>query len=118
MRYKKSVFRSLAMVSQLGLCVVTPVFLCIFAGYQLDSRFETKSMIPLLILGVLGGGRGAFKMAQQTLLQEQREDEKERQAAKKNGVRAGLSNPKQPSRIHRGNEYEIRTEEQDKDGMA
>jgi hypothetical protein len=38
MHYKKSVFRSLAMITQLGLCVVTPVFLCVFIGYQVDSR--------------------------------------------------------------------------------
>ncbi len=60
---KKSVFRSLAMVSQLGLCVVAPVFLCIFIGYQLDARFGWKVMIPMVILGVLGGARCAWQMA-------------------------------------------------------
>ena len=40
MGYKKSVFQSLAMVTQLGLCVVTPVLFCVFAGNYIDSMQE------------------------------------------------------------------------------
>lgn len=99
MQYKKSVFRSLAMVTQLGLSVITPVFLCVFIGYQIDSRFGTKWMIPLLILGILAGGRCAWMMAVKVLEAERREDEMLRQERKSAGVRAGISKPKQPSRI-------------------
>ena len=53
MRYKKSVFRSLAMVTQLGLCVLTPTILGIAAGSFLDARFGTKVTLILLVLGVL-----------------------------------------------------------------
>ena len=42
MRYKKSVYRSLAMVTQLGLCVLTPILFCIFAGSYIDSIMERK----------------------------------------------------------------------------
>ena len=55
MHYKKSVFRSLAMITQLGLCVITPVFLCVFIGYQVDSHLGGSVMIPMVILGVLSG---------------------------------------------------------------
>ena len=61
MKYKKSVYRSLAMVTQLGFCVLTPVFLGIFAGSYLDSRYGTHLTLVFLILGVLGGGRGAYR---------------------------------------------------------
>lgn len=99
MHYRKSVFRSLAMVTQLGLCVITPVFLCVFIGYQLDVRFGLQTMIPLLILGVLGGARGAWQMAKRTLHTEVKEDEKLRKERMETTARAGVSRPKQPSRI-------------------
>ena len=49
MKYKKSVYRSLAMVTQLGFCVLTPVFLGIFAGSYLDSRYGTHLTLVFLI---------------------------------------------------------------------
>lgn len=123
MHYRKSIFRSLAMVTQLGLCVVTPVFLCVFIGYQIDTRFEVKTMIPMLILGVLAGGRCAWQMAKRTLLQEQKEDECLRREQSARNSRTGISRPKQPSRIRKdaqaadeGNSQTIK--EADEDGMA
>lgn len=123
MHYRKSVFRSLAMVTQLGLCVVTPVFLCIFIGYQIDARFGLKTMVPMLILGVLAGGRGAWQMAKRTLLEEQKEDEDIRRERSAGDSRAGINKPKQPSRIRKdvqtaGREPEQTVKEADEDGMA
>lgn len=95
------------MVTQLGLCVVTPVFLCIFIGYQVDSRFGGKIMIPMVILGVLAGGRCAWMMAKKTLEQEKKEDERLRRERDLSAARTGISKPKQSSRIF----AEGRTEE-------
>ena len=97
--YKKSVFRSLAMVTQLGFSVLTPVLLCVYTGYLVDSHFGTKLMVPMLILGVLAGGRCGWVMARNTLLQEQKEDERLRQQQNAGPGRSGISKPKQPSRI-------------------
>lgn len=102
MKYKKSVFRSLAMVTQLGLCVVVPIFLFVFAGNYIDSRFGTKTTVFLIILGTLGGARGAYMMAKQMLEREAKEDEKERmereERARNNPMPAAVK-PKQPSRV-------------------
>lgn len=116
MHYKRSVFRSLAMVTQLGLSVVTPVFLCVFVGYQLDTRFGTKWMIPLLILGVLAGGRCAWLLAGRTLEQEKKEDDRLRRERIESSTREGTSRPKKPSRIREADRTEDR--ESDDDGMA
>lgn len=120
MHYKRSVFRSLAMVTQLGICVVTPVFLCIFAGYQLDNRFGTKTMLPLLILGVLAGGRCAWIMARKTLEQEKKEDDRLRRERKAgSSTVTGTNKPKQPSRIRKtAEQQEGDTDREDSDGMA
>lgn len=115
MHYKKSVFRSLAMVTQLGLSVMTPVFLCVFAGYQLDSRLGTRWLIPLLILGVLAGGRCAWQLVKRILEQEKREDERLRREQMAQSTREGINRPKQPSRIRRENQKD---KERDNDGMA
>lgn len=89
------------MVTQLGLSVMTPVFLCIFIGYQIDLHFGTKIMVPMLILGILAGARSAWKLAQSTMEQEKREDEKIRQERMSQSTRTGISKPKRPSRIRR-----------------
>lgn len=118
MHYKRSVFRSLAMVTQLGLSVVTPVFLCVFAGYQLDTRFGTKWMVPLLILGVLAGGRCAWLLARKTMEQEQKDDENLRREQMAQSTREGISKPKQPSRIHKEEPMAGSTAEPVADPMA
>lgn len=116
MHYKRSVFRSLAMVTQLGLSVVTPVFLCVFAGYQLDTRFGTYWTVPLLILGVLAGGRCAWLLARRTMEQEMKDDERLRRERMEQSTREGISKPKQQSRIRRDDR--MTDKERDNDGMA
>lgn len=117
MKYKKSVFRSLAMVSQLGLCVLVPIFLFTFAGNFIDSRFGTKTTVFFLILGTLGGGRGAYMMAKQMLDKEVQEDEAERKQQKEQagqGPGPVVVKPKQPSRVRTNAEEtdSIRDEEE------
>ena len=102
MKYKKSVYRSLAMVTQLGLCELTPILFCIFAGSYIDSHYGTKSLLVLLLLGVLGGGRGAYLMAKRLIEQEAKEAERERQDNIRkvlDSAMPSVSKPKSPSRI-------------------
>lgn len=104
MRHQKSVFRSLAMVTQLGLSVMTPVFLCVFAGYYIDTHYGTRLMLPLLILGVLSGGRCGYVMAKNTFhvneKQEAAEDaERAAEKAKQRPQYQEVSRPKTASRI-------------------
>lgn len=112
MHYRKSVFRSLAMVTQVGLSVIAPVLLCIFIGYQIDSRTGMKTMVFLLLLGVLAGGRCGWQLVKSTLKQELREDEELRRSQAGRGGRAGVSRPKQPGRVRRSADMdETHTEE-------
>lgn len=102
MGYKKSVFQSLAMVTQLGLCVVTPVLFCVFAGNYIDSRYGTKTLVFLLILGTLGGGRGAYVMAKRLIDRQAKEEEEERQRLLESALNCedrSVTKPKTPGRI-------------------
>ena len=73
--HKKSGFENLVLISQLGLNVLTAVFLCVAAGVWVDRRFGTSLTLPLLILGILAGGLNAYKMARRTIEREQEEQE-------------------------------------------
>ena len=79
LRRNKSGLENLVLISQLGINVMTPVFLCLMVGYWLDGKFGTAMTIPFLILGILAGGMSAYKMAKHTIDQEKEELEKERE---------------------------------------
>lgn len=116
MGYKKSVFQSLAMVTQLGLCVVTPILFCVFAGNYIDSRHGTKTLVFLLILGTLGGGRGAYVMAKRLIDQQAEEEERERADLIGRALQdqdRSVTRPKTPGRIRSGG---VRTDDRKEQG--
>lgn len=60
----KSIARSLAMVTQLSLTLLTPVVLCTMLGIYLDRRFSTRYIVLVgLVLGLLAGAKSAYQMA-------------------------------------------------------
>ena len=62
---------------QLGLSVMTPIFLCIIAGYLLDKQFNLNTTFWLLILGFMAGGRNAYLLAKRTIELNRQEELKE-----------------------------------------
>lgn len=72
MKYKRDFYRSLAMVTQIGISVLAPVVLCVACGYWLDQKFGWYTTVPLLILGILAGARNAWLLVKQII----KEDEK------------------------------------------
>lgn len=110
MRHKKSVMRSLLMITQLGLSVMVPVFVCILAGVWIDKHAGTNLTIFLMFLGFLTGGWSGYKVAMTTLRMNEREEKEEERIAQQEQearrVRSGensppVSKPKQPSRVRR-----------------
>ena len=53
---KKNGFENLVLISQLGLNVLTAVFLCVAAGVWADRRFGTSLTLLFLLPGILSGG--------------------------------------------------------------
>ena len=105
MRHNKSVMRSLLMVTQLGLSVIVPVFVCILAGYYFDRYAGTKLLLLFLVIGFLAGGRNAYKIAKATLAMNEREEKEEDRKARmerQREVKPMVSKPKQSSRIKKG----------------
>ncbi len=73
MKYKKEVFRSLALITQLGIHVMVPIFMCLFIGYIIDKKFGTSTILAFLIVGMLAGGRNAYMLAKGVIGENERD---------------------------------------------
>ena len=60
MKFEKEVMQNLAMVTQLGISMLAPIILCVFAGHWLDERFGFHSVIVLLLFGIAAGVRNCY----------------------------------------------------------
>jgi ATP synthase protein I len=92
------------MVTQLGISVMVPVFVCILAGYYIDRYAGTNVTIIFLFLGFLAGGLNAYKMAKATLAMNEREEKAEDLKAsmkKRKEAHPKVHKPKKPSKVTR-----------------
>lgn len=78
MRRKKSGLENLVLVSQLGINVMTPVFLCLIASGWLDERFGTNLMLPGLLLGICSGSYSTYMFLKHRIEKEREEEEEDR----------------------------------------
>lgn len=63
-KYNRSVYQSLAVITQFGINMLVPIFLCSFAGMFLDRKFGTAFWFVLLFfVGALAGFRNIFILA-------------------------------------------------------
>ena len=62
MKLDNRVWKYMGLITQVGISMLSPVVLCVFAGYWLDQKFGWFTTIPLLILGILAGGRNTWKL--------------------------------------------------------
>lgn len=64
MKYNKNVYRALMMISQFGINMLVPIFICSFAGMFLDWKFETSFWtVVLFFVGALAGFTNVFRFA-------------------------------------------------------
>jgi ATP synthase protein I len=73
MKYKKSVYRNLMLITQVGISMMAPIFLCVAAGVFIDGKFNTWITITLLILGVAAGFRNTYIMIMNSIKTEEYE---------------------------------------------
>lgn len=63
-KYKRTVYQSFALISQFGITMVVPIFLCSFLGWYLDKQFQTSYLfIILFFIGALAGFRNIFLLS-------------------------------------------------------
>lgn len=65
MKYDKSVYRSLTLITQFGINMLVPIFLCTIAGVFIGKKYSIEwIVIPLFLVGALAGFRNIYIMAQ------------------------------------------------------
>lgn len=64
MKYRKNVYHALMMISQFGINMLVPIFLCSFLGIAIDRKFGTSFwMVLLFFVGAAAGARNVFRFA-------------------------------------------------------
>ncbi|WMC94123.1 AtpZ/AtpI family protein [Kineothrix sp. MB12-C1] len=75
MKYGKNVYHALTMITQFGINMLVPVFLCSFAGMYIDEKLGTAYwMIILFFIGALAGFRNVFIFARRIYTMESKGD--------------------------------------------
>jgi F0F1-type ATP synthase assembly protein I len=63
-KYKSAVYQSLAVITQFGINMLVPIFLCSFVGLFIDKKLGTGFWFVLLFfVGALAGFRNIFILA-------------------------------------------------------
>lgn len=64
--YDKSVYRSLALVTQFGVNMLVPICIMTALGIFLDDKLGTSYLvIVLFLIGAVAGGQNVYRMAKQ-----------------------------------------------------
>lgn len=81
---RNEIARALAMVTQLGVSMLTPIVLCAVFGLWLDEKFGWSVTAVLLVLGILAGARNTWIMLQQIQQSSSKGRQKDEQKNKRN----------------------------------
>lgn len=63
MTKRHNAYKNLALISQLGINVMVPTFLCLFIGIWVGKFIGTWVVVPMLFLGMAAGMRNCYLMA-------------------------------------------------------
>ena len=105
MRYRKNVYHALTMITQFGINMLVPIFLCSFIGIYIDRKCGTSFwmvlhivvlvyLIPVLLffVGALAGFRNVYIFAKKVFSVKSEKDtdlERERRKRNSQGGRPG-----------------------------
>ncbi|MDE6713118.1 MAG: AtpZ/AtpI family protein [Lachnospiraceae bacterium] len=74
---RQSTFRMLTLITQFGINMLVPIFLCFFVGYYLDKKIGTSYlMIVFFFIGALAGFRNIYIFARR-MTKDDDEDKKD-----------------------------------------
>ncbi len=63
MKNKSSVAKGILMISQIGISMLVPIFLCVFAGSKLDDLLGTNYITLIaIVLGIMAAFRNIYLM--------------------------------------------------------
>lgn len=62
-KYSSEVFMNFALITQLGISMLVPVFLLLAAGLYLEKQTGWFLAVPFLVVGMLAGFRNVYILA-------------------------------------------------------
>lgn len=83
MREHKQVFKMITLISQIGITMLSSIFICGLIGYVIDNRFGLHTLVVFLILGMAGGYRAVYSLIKQFVLSKEEPIAPEDEARKK-----------------------------------
>lgn len=81
--FDQKVIRTLALISQVGISMMVPIFLMAWLGSWIDHKFSTQLFPLFLLLGIGGGFRSVYTIVRYA--NEDRHKEKEDENTGKRG---------------------------------
>lgn len=64
MKYNRNVYHALTMITQFGINMLVPIFICSFLGMFLDRKLESSVFtVALFFVGALAGFTNVFRFA-------------------------------------------------------
>ncbi len=74
--YNRTVFQSLALISQFAITMVVPIGLMFAAGYWLDQRLGTSFFaVVFFFIGALAGFGNVYRLARRIYMEKNRDDQ-------------------------------------------
>lgn len=77
MKWNREVIRNLGLISQLGISMLTPIFMMTFLGVWIDKTFSTHLFLIFVLLGIGGGFRSVYILTIRSTKKEKPKREKE-----------------------------------------
>lgn len=66
MKADKKVWKAVVMITQIGITMLVPIFLCLFVGMKLDKWLDTNFITVIgIFLGILAAFRNVYIMTKQ-----------------------------------------------------
>lgn len=76
MKEQNQVVKMLLLISQLGMTMLTTIFICLAVGRFLDKLFNTSWItIVFIVLGILAGYKSVYILIKRFVKEEKKEDE-------------------------------------------
>lgn len=72
---KGSMYKNLALISQMGINIIVPTFICLFIGILVSKLVGLWVVIPFLFLGMGAGMRNCYLMAMNATKEPKKKEE-------------------------------------------
>lgn len=78
MKTNKNILKGLVMISQIGISMMVPIFMCVFIGIQLDKWLSTNFlMIVFMIIGILAAFRNIYQLTKTYFIKDKEKEDAE-----------------------------------------